>query len=52
VGLKFSGINQLVVYADNVHLLRDNINTIKKNIDALIDAKKEVGAETNAEKSK
>jgi hypothetical protein len=43
---------QLVFYADDVNLLGDNINAIKKNTDALIDTSKEVGLEVNAEKSK
>jgi ABC-type siderophore export system fused ATPase/permease subunit len=34
------------------NLLRDNIDTIKKNTEALIDASKEVGLEVNAEKTK
>jgi PP-loop superfamily ATP-utilizing enzyme len=33
-------------------LLRDNIDTIKKNTETLIDVSKEVGLEVNAEKSK
>jgi hypothetical protein len=35
-----------------VNLLRDNINTIKMNTEASIDASKEVGLEINAEKTK
>jgi hypothetical protein len=33
-------------------LLGDNIDTIKKNMETLIDASKEVGLETNVEKTK
>jgi hypothetical protein len=31
VGLKFNGTHQLLVYADDVNLLEDNINTLMKN---------------------
>jgi hypothetical protein len=38
--------------ANDVTLLGDNIGTIKKNIETLIDASKEVGLEINVEKTK
>jgi hypothetical protein len=52
VGLKWNGRHQLLVCADDVSLLLDNINTIKKKTDSLIDASKEVGLEVNTEKTK
>jgi hypothetical protein len=52
VGLKLNGTHQLLAYADDVNLLGDNIDTINKNTQTLIDASKEVGLEVNAEKTK
>jgi hypothetical protein len=52
VGLKLNGTHQLLAYADVVNLLGDNIDTIKKNTETLIDASKEVGLEVNADKTK
>jgi hypothetical protein len=45
VGLKLNGTNQLLAYTDDVNLLGDNIDTIKKNTETLIDASKEIGLE-------
>jgi hypothetical protein len=45
VGLKLNGTNQLLVYADDVNLLGDDMDTINKNTVTLIDASKEVGLE-------
>jgi hypothetical protein len=52
VGLKLNGTHQLLAYTDDVNLLGDNIDTIKKNTETLIDASKEVGLEINVEKTK
>jgi hypothetical protein len=52
VGLIFNRVHQLQVCAAVVNLLGDNIHTIKKNTETLIDASKEVGLEVNAEKTK
>jgi hypothetical protein len=52
VGLELNGTHQLLSYADDMNLLRDNIDTIKKNTETIIDASKEVGLEANAENTK
>jgi hypothetical protein len=52
VGLKLNGTHQLSVYADDVNLLGDNIDTVKKTTQTLVDASKEVGLEVNTQKTK
>jgi hypothetical protein len=42
VGLELNGTLQLLAHTDDVNLLRDNIDTIKKNTETLIDASKRV----------
>jgi hypothetical protein len=49
VGPKLKGTHLLVAYAEDVNLLGDNIDTIRKNTETLIDASKEVGLEMNVE---
>jgi hypothetical protein len=47
-----NGTRQLLAYTDDVNLLGNNIDTIKKNTKTLMDASKEVGLEINVEKAK
>jgi hypothetical protein len=52
VGLKLNGTHQLLVYVVDVNLLGNNIDTIKKSTETLIDSSKEVGLEVTANKTK
>jgi hypothetical protein len=45
-----NGIDQLCGHADDVNLLGDNINTIKRNMGAPVHASRLVGLEADTEK--
>jgi hypothetical protein len=51
-GRKIYGTHQLFAYVDDVNIVEANINTIKKNTEALSDASKEIGLAVNPEETK
>jgi hypothetical protein len=51
-GLDLNGAHKFLVYVDDFHLLGGNINIIKENTKALLEASKEVGLEVNIDKNK
>ena len=51
-GFKLNDTHQLLVYADDVNILRGSVHTVKENAEALIVDSKETGLEVNADKTK
>ena len=50
--MKLNGTHQLLVYTDDVNILRGSVRTIKENAQALIVTSNEIGLEVNADKTK
>jgi hypothetical protein len=51
-GMILKGTHLLLVYADDVNIVGENIDTIQRITKALLDASKEIGLEVNPEKTK
>ncbi|KAJ4428004.1 hypothetical protein ANN_24017 [Periplaneta americana] len=51
-GLELNGLHQLLVYADDINMLRENPQIIRENTGILLEASKEIGLEVNPEKTK
>jgi hypothetical protein len=51
-GLILNWTHQLLVYADDVNIVGENIDTIQRNTKAILDTSKEVGLGVNPEKTK
>ena len=47
-----NGNHQLLVYADDVNMLGENIQTVKENTEIFIKTNKGIGLEVNSEKNK
>jgi uncharacterized lipoprotein YehR (DUF1307 family) len=51
-GLNLNGTHKLLAYANEVNMVGKNIDTIKKNAEALLIASKAVGLQVNRDKTK
>ena len=52
IGLELNGKHQLLVYADDVNMLGENLQTVRENAEIFIKASKDIGLVVNSEKTK
>ena len=52
IGLNMNGKYQLLVYADDVNMLEENLQIIRENTEIVIKASKGIGLEVNSDKTK
>ena len=52
MGLDINGKLYMLVYADDVNMLGENLQTIRENTEIFIKASKDIGLEVNSEKTK
>ena len=51
-GLKLNGTHQLLTYTDDVNILGESVQTVRKNAETLVAATKDTGLEVNPDKTK
>ena len=52
LGLDMNGTHQVLAYADDVNLIGDDIRTIERNADVLLDDCEDIGLAVNTGKTK
>ena len=52
IGLDMNGTHKVLAYADDVNLIGEDIRTIERNSDVLLNACKDIGLSVNIDKTK
>ena len=51
IGLELNGKHQLLVYADDVNMLGQNLQTVRENVEMFMKASKDIGLDVDSEKT-